>query len=602
MPRCHPICRLTATTVLLALAVTPLSANGQTEPHYWRQRVFFIPYQASAQNPLASKIDKVQLLVSRDGAQTWAVLQEAEPHVRGFSYHAATDGEYAFALRMSDRRGNVWPEQVTQPLLRIVVDTQPPALQLDAALDATGQVLVKYEARDAKLKAQTLRLEAQTNAGDWQRLAVGPPDLNQPDRVMGQLAWRPPTASGAVKFRAAVEDAAGNPGTAATEASLVGPMLDPALGPQLAPPNLDGPKMVGPSFDSQAAGAAPDRPRAPLDWPSTNRLVADHRGAAAPMANMPPLGAAGVSPLNSDIGFSAPRGTSQLTDAPPLLSPAPASDNGGWTQQPSSSSAYPASPFAAASSTSHVNGPLDGVAASRVVPDPGSVPSHATTGAWVNSLTFDLDYDIQTVGPWGVSKVELWGTKDGGRSWQSLGVDQDNRSPLRVTVPSAGVYGFRILVDGGNGVAATPPSAGESPELVVGVDLAAPQAELRVADPGQAPFAGQVIIRWSAQDENLAPRPIGLFYGASAEGPWATIATDIDNTGEYAWRLGRDAPPRVFIRLEVRDVAGNVEVRQSPAAIDLNLPRPTGRLRNVRPVEADPDRYRTASSDRRAES
>jgi hypothetical protein len=194
--------------------------------------------------------------------------------------------------------------------------------------------------------------------------------------------------------------------------------------------------------------------------------------------------------------------------------------------------------------------------------------------------------------------VELWGTKDGGRTWQSLGVDQDNRSPLRVTVPAAGVYGFRILVDGGNGVAAPPPRAGEAPEMVVAVDLAAPQAELRVAEPGQAPFAGQVIIRWSAQDENLAPRPIGLFFSASVEGPWATIATDIDNTGEYAWRLGRDAPPQVFVRMEVRDLAGNVEVCQSPTAINLNLPRPTGRLRNVRPVDADADRYRTASGPR----
>jgi hypothetical protein len=617
-----PIWRLAAPAMLFAAAVLPQPARGQQEPHYWRQRVFFIPYQASPQDPLASKIEKVQLLVSRDGGQTWAVLQEAEPHVRGFSYHAASDGEYAFALRMSDRRGKIWPEQITQPLLRIVVDTQPPALQLAAALDATGQVVVKYEARDAKLKTQTLRLEVETGAGGWQRLAVGPPDLLQPDRLVGQLAWRPPTARGAAKFRAAVEDAAGNQITAATEASLIGPMLDPALGPQLAPPSVDGPEMVGPSFDTQAARPAGDPPRTPLDWPSNNRLVVDqHSPAPPPYANtytanasaagVPAFNASvatgaagnssdsGIAPVNREDEFSSPGSAPLSGDAPALLPTTPANDNGGWTQSPSGPSAYPASPFAAAS-TSSIAPPSAAPTASRVVPDPGS--ANATTPAagsvWVNSLTFDLDYDIQTVGPWGVAKVELWGTKDAGRTWQSLGVDQDNRSPLRVTVPAAGVYGFRILVDGGNGVAAPPPRSGETPELVVGVDLAAPQVELRVAEPGQAPFAGQVIIRWSAQDENLAPRPIGLFHSASAEGPWSTIATDIDNTGEYAWRLGREAPPQVFVRLEVRDLAGNVEVRQSPSAINLNLPRPTGRLRNVRPVEADPDRYRTASGPR----
>ena len=107
-----------------------------------------------------------------------------------------------------------------------------------------------------------------------------------------------------------------------------------------------------------------------------------------------------------------------------------------------------------------------------------------------------------------------------------------------------------------------------------------------------------MIIRWAAADENLAARPVGLFYSTTAEGPWTTIATDLDNAGEYVWRLGRETPPRVVLRLEVRDLAGNVEVRQTPAAVDLNLPRPTGRLRNVRPVEGDPERYRTASGAR----
>jgi hypothetical protein len=509
---------------------------------------------------------------------------------------------------MSDRRGNVWPEQITQPSLRIVVDTEPPALQLAAALDATGQVVIKYEARDATLKTQTLRLEAQTGTGDWQRLAVGPPDLNQPDRLVGQLAWRPTTASGAVKFRAAVEDAAGNPATAATEASLAGPVLEPALGPQLAPPNVDGPEMVGPSFDSQSASPPADRPRMPLDWPSNNRLVAEQRAPASP----PPSSnaytsssAAAAASVSAEVEFRAVGNATPSSDAPALLPTTPASDNGGWTQQPASSAAYSPSPFptASAASTSATNAS----AANRVAPDTGSLtpPASGAVGSiWVNSLTFDLDYDIQTVGPWGVAKVELWGTKDGGRVWQSLGLDQDNRSPMRVTVPAKGVYGFRIVVDGGNGVAAPTPQAGEQPELIVGVDMSAPQAELRAPELGQGPLAGHVLVRWSATDSNLAPRPIGLFYSAAAEGPWTTIATDLDNAGEYAWRLGRDAPPRVFLRLEARDEAGNVGIQQSPTAVDLNLPRPTGRLRNVRPVqnEADPDRYRTASSARPAES
>lgn len=606
--------RMVAALPLLALALivgNPAAARAQVEPNYWRQRVFFIPYQPNAQDPQVDKIDKVQLLVSRDGGQQWAVLQEADPHVRGFSYHAAADGEYAFALRMSDRRGRLWPEQIAQPLLRVVVDTQVPTLQLAATLDAMGQVLVKYEARDQKIKTQSLRLEVQGDNGTWQRLSAGPPELNQPDRLLGQVAWRPPTSGAGVKFRATIEDAAGNQGTAVAEASLVGsmpgPTLAPAAGPQLAPP---GGGAAAPAIDSQASQPA-DLPRAALEWPTNNTFASERRHT--PSASSADSGGSFTSGAGAGNAGSAPPsptptpGGAQLgadVAAPSLLPSGgePASSaaaNGTWeTLRPVTPPAQTVMAPAAVSVT-----PIGQPSVSPIIPPsaPPSGSSVANGTPWVNSLTFDLDYDIQTVGPWGVAKVELWGTRDGGRQWQSLGVDQDNRSPMRVTVPTAGVYGFRIVVDGGNGVAAPTPNAGEQPELVVGVDMTPPRTELRATELGQGPFAGHLIIRWSAADENLAAHPVGLFFSAAAEGPWSTIATDLDNTGDYSWRLGRDAPPRVFVRIEVRDVAGNVEVRQSPTAVDLNLPRPTGRLRNVRPVEGDPSRYRTASGARPAE-
>jgi hypothetical protein len=600
----------------------PSLVLAQAEPHFWKQRVFFIPYQPTLAEREAGKMEKIQLLVSRDGGQQWAVLQEAEPHVRGFSYHAAADGEYAFAIRMVDRRGKLYPEQIAQPLLRVVVDTQPPALQLSASLNPSGQIDLRYEGRDTRLKPQSLRIEAQGENGQWQHIAAGPPDVNQPDRLLGQAAWRPPTTRAALKFRVAIDDAAGNQGTAVAEASLAGPVSSPSFGPSLgpslaAPAGADGPSLIGPSDDLQATtptatSASPRTPtlsgRSSLEWPTNNSLVADtHRtgGATPPFQNVytsgaasgaaaPPAASAPGAQFNANDPIAAPSLLPATTPLGSALSgaagvAAPALNNEGWT-----GARTPSVPIASPG-------------AATFGPPPSS--ANAATGAsgtpWVNSLTFDLDYDIQTVGPWGVAKVELWGTKDGGRVWQSLGLDQDNRSPMRVTVPAQGVYGFRIVVDGGNGVAAPTPQAGEQPELIVGVDMSAPQAELRAPELGQGPLAGHVLVRWSVADSNLAPRPIGLFYSASAEGPWTTIATDLDNAGEYAWRLGRDAPPRVFLRLEARDEAGNVAIQQSPAAVDLNLPRPTGRLRNVRPVqsqnETDPDRYRTASGARPAE-
>ncbi len=599
-PAPNPIAAALATAVL-AIACATASA---IEPVYWRTRVFFIPYQPAAQ--FASQIEKVQLMIARDGVGEWAVLQEAEPHVRGFSYHAPVDGDYSFALRTIDRKGTVSPTVIAQPQLRVVVDTAPPTLQLNATLDATGRVMLRYEARDVQLKPETLRLEVQSGGANWERVATGPPDVSQPDRVLGQVAWKPPTSSASIRFRAVIDDRAGNQFTSTADASLVGPLLSPtpSTGPSLG--SAAGGLAATTAPTPSATNAAPVTGPPALEWPTLS--------AAANNAGAPPPNQNSYAPTNS---------TPTTPVAPPLWpqqrTPAQLVADTGANSQPSRSNS--------SSNLSNPFGPPPLLSAEPIVDSPASdardelrplppignsvIPPTAsaqgwtatspeappTTGGvrWVNSLTFDVDYDLQTVGPWGVSKVELWATRDGGGQWVSFGADADNRSPIRVTVPAAGVYGFRLVVNGANGAAAPTPAAGEQPELVIGVDLEEPTGDLQAAEVGQGNLADHLLIRWTAADENLDDRPIGLFYSSEPQGPWSTIATDIDNNGQYAWRLLRQVPENLFLRLEVRDKAGNVAVRQSPAPVVLNLPQPTGRLRSVRPVEEDPSRFRTAA-------
>jgi hypothetical protein len=213
---------------------------------------------------------------------------------------------------------------------------------------------------------------------------------------------------------------------------------------------------------------------------------------------------------------------------------------------------------------------------------------------WINSLTVDVDYDLQTIGPWGVAKVELWATPDGGQTWKSLGVDSDNRSPFRATLPGPGVYGIRIVVEGVNGTPAPRPQAGDQPEMSLGVDIQPPRAEIVGAKVGQGEFADHLIITWSASDEQLGNRPVTLLVSEDAQGTWSTIAADLPNTGVHRWRLMREPPQKLFLRLEVRDLAGNVATYQTPSPLVLILPQPTGRLRSVRPVTEDVGRFRTA--------
>jgi hypothetical protein len=202
----------------------------------------------------------------------------------------------------------------------------------------------------------------------------------------------------------------------------------------------------------------------------------------------------------------------------------------------------------------------------------------------VGSRTFALEYDLDEAGRGGVSKVELWGSRDGGKSWNRYAQDDDNRSPLVVTVDEEGLYGFRIVVQNAGSTIAETPRPGDSPELWVSVDLKRPVVELTAIERGQGNVSDHLILRWRAMDNNLEPRPIGLFYSSRPAGPWSAIATNLENTGEYAWRVERYVPARFYLRVEARDTAGNLAAFQTRDPVEFSPPNLAGRLRSAEPV------------------
>ena len=113
----------------------------------------------------------------------------------------------------------------------------------------------------------------------------------------------------------------------------------------------------------------------------------------------------------------------------------------------------------------------------------------------VTSSEFELEYEIESVGPSGIGKVELWGTRDGGRTWSDYAVDTDKQSPMPVAVDSEGIYGFRILVQSGTGFGGRPPVEGDLPDVWIGVDLTKPSCH----DHGHRSFA----------DRHRAGHPLG---------------------------------------------------------------------------------------------
>ena len=82
----------------------------------------------------------------------------------------------------------------------------------------------------------------------------------------------------------------------------------------------------------------------------------------------------------------------------------------------------------------------------------------------------------------------------------------------------------------------------------------------------------------------LADRPVTLAFSQNPNGPWTTIATGLENTGRYTWTIDSRVPPLIYLRLEVRDEAGNLSIDQRKEPLALDQTRPTAKIREVRPV------------------
>lgn len=198
----------------------------------------------------------------------------------------------------------------------------------------------------------------------------------------------------------------------------------------------------------------------------------------------------------------------------------------------------------------------------------------------VNSAEVSLSYSLEDVGPSGIASVELWMTRDG-KSWSKLGEDEDRISPIVARLPGEGLYGLSLAVKNGVGNGQPPPRAGEPPQLWLEVDLTPPRVQILSCEPSRGGTNGILTITWSANDKNLGPQPISLYYATRPEGPWTNITSGLANTGRYVWRIPNGTPYQFYLRVEAVDRAGNVGTAETPKPIIVDLSVPRGRLLGI---------------------
>ena len=208
----------------------------------------------------------------------------------------------------------------------------------------------------------------------------------------------------------------------------------------------------------------------------------------------------------------------------------------------------------------------------------------------MQSRQFQIDYQVDDVGPSGIAAVELFVTQNDGKKWYRYGIDEDRQSPFDVDVPGDGLYGFAMRVVSGAGLTDPPPRPGQKPDIVIEVDASPPVVQLFPLKQGQGAQSNRILITWQAEDYNLAERPIALSWSPDPEGPWKLVTDWLPNTGEYVWTVPQGIPPRLYLRVVARDAIGNMARVDTPQPVLVDLARPSARIVNVESATRQPAR------------
>ncbi len=566
------------------------AATAKAQPFVTRQSDVEIPFNVRPGATPETQPTAVRIFVSWDQGQSWHFYDERRPEEGRFRFRARQDGEFWFATQTIDRSGRSDTAKPNSPQLKLVIDTQRPQLLVQAQVDGSSNVNLALSAADASLAPTTLKVEYQDAAGGggtWQLVDVRTSGA-MPAQLTAQTTFRPNVAGRSINLRAEIADAAGNVAYYSQRLSL-NPLPKPpgvaAYSPPADPSATPWPSNASAGSNTDIAASRPSaREQVQIPNVVSNPFLGPGRLASgsAPPASSEPLPPP-TTPLDT---LPAPAG-------PPTF--APAADAGAFDRPPSAADSFPAPSPAA---PSFQEPPADAfpppAPGQEIMPSPEFAPQPAAPSESVpapdgqkprltNSRRFSLEYDVETVGPEGLQAVELWGTTDGGRNWVKWGSDPDKASPFDVEVNSEAIYGFRIVIVGRNGLATGSPRPGEAADIWVGVDLTRPSALLVSAAYGQGPAAGKLDIRWEASDANLGSRPISLAIGERADGPFSPLAAGLPNSGQYLWEFDPRSPRQIYLRLEVRDEAGNVAVDQLTDPIKVEGLEPKGRIRSFNP-------------------
>lgn len=188
---------------------------------------------------------------------------------------------------------------------------------------------------------------------------------------------------------------------------------------------------------------------------------------------------------------------------------------------------------------------------------------------------FQIPFEVEAVPGEPVPEFAvLFGSQDGGASWEKLQTVPAAQQNFQFSAPRDGVYAFAVRMMDAAGNLQTIRS-GSPPELQIVVDSREPELKLELYEV--AP--GQVMLNWQAGDASLDLQSLVLEYTDGQDGRWKAIQTSPAATGQASMQV--PAGSVVSVRGSIADTAGNrgngstQMVLRAPAPAPPQQQRPT---------------------------
>jgi hypothetical protein len=551
------------------------------------------------------QIQRVELCVSTDQGGVWKVTDAVTPDKDHLLLKAAADGTYWVKMVIVFRDGTREPADVMkmQPDFKMLIDSTLPVVRVNATR-AGDEIVMDWtidEQHPNDTATQVVYRGVGPLGGEWQPVPPG--------SIIKRTAKFKPTVTGPLVVQVVAIDQVGNQGFGAKEIAGTVTSTTTAFTPTVPnaiPAGNTGPVMPAPVM--APPGTGPSIPAGPIPPPN---LEPSNVAPVAPVigGNAAPVPSAPAPMVTANPGPAAPVNVPPAAAQPIANNPAPVP--APFTPM----NAQPVTPVAGGvtpmplpvTNASEVRTNPNWNSTGNVMPTAEPAPQNPNVQS-INFLRFDLQYQLDN-GPSGIARIDLYATRDEGRTWLKWSEHDGRQQPLKVALDTAmnqqreGDYGFRLVPVSGAGLSDGAPVSGTAPELRINVDLTPPLIRpfMPTADANQR---NTLTLLWEATDKNFGPNPIAIDWSEAPTGPWKSVNTPepantlaamplpvagqpaaapqatpsprLPNTGSFAWQLPATmATHKVYLKFTAWDSAGNKSevITQSPVMVDLVKPK-----------------------------